>query len=135
MLDTTKVYKLIPVWMTLMFVQGHRVTGKLLHQATEMFMMVDYVREMTVKRSYVDSLNICCSMQGRNAVFRIPIIFFCLCYILQNVENAVLSKQQEFDNMRDMAQKISQSSGDTRTASYANQLVTRYQSLNSAVKV
>ena len=29
MLDTTKIYSLIPVWMTLMSTQGHRVTGKL----------------------------------------------------------------------------------------------------------
>ena len=29
MLNTTKLYSLIPVWMTLMFTQGHMVTGKL----------------------------------------------------------------------------------------------------------
>ena len=29
MLNTTKLYILIPVWMTLMFIQGHRVTGNL----------------------------------------------------------------------------------------------------------
>ena len=31
MLDlyTTKLYGLVPVWMTMMFTQGHRVTGKL----------------------------------------------------------------------------------------------------------
>ena len=29
MLDTPKLNSLIPVWMTLMFTQGHRVTGKL----------------------------------------------------------------------------------------------------------
>ena len=45
------------------------------------------------------------------------------------------ARRQEFDNMRDMAQKISQSSGDTRTASYANQLFSRFQALASAVKV
>ena len=41
--------------MTLMFTQDHRVTGKLefvhsvvkLHEATQMFMMVDCVGEMT----------------------------------------------------------------------------------------
>ena len=29
MLNTTELYTLIPVWMTLMFTQDHRVTGKL----------------------------------------------------------------------------------------------------------
>ena len=29
MLDTTNLYSVIPVWMSLMFTQGHRVTGKL----------------------------------------------------------------------------------------------------------
>ena len=28
-LDTTKLHSLIPIWMTLMFIQDHRVTGKL----------------------------------------------------------------------------------------------------------
>ena len=50
-LDRTKLYSVIPVWMTLMFTQGHR--GKLelcshsvvkLHETTQMFVMVDYVR-------------------------------------------------------------------------------------------
>ena len=27
-LNTTKLYSLIPIWMTLMFTQGHRGTGK-----------------------------------------------------------------------------------------------------------
>ena len=46
--------------MTLMFAQGHRVAGKLelvhcvvkLHEATQMFMMVDYVRQMTVRVTF-----------------------------------------------------------------------------------
>ena len=29
LLDTTKLCTLIPVWMTLVFTQGHRVTGNL----------------------------------------------------------------------------------------------------------
>ena len=46
--------------MTLLFTQGHRVTGKLervqlfsckLHEATQMFVMVDCVSEIAVKRS------------------------------------------------------------------------------------
>ena len=46
--------------MALMFTKGHRVTGNLelgyhsvvkLHGATELFMMVDHVRKMTVKKS------------------------------------------------------------------------------------
>ncbi|KAL8590280.1 hypothetical protein ACOMHN_006396 [Nucella lapillus] len=52
----------------------------------------------------------------------------------KDLEGSVLSRQKEFDDMRDMAQKISHSSGDTRTASYANQLVSRFQTLASAVK-
>ena len=61
MLNMTKLYSLIPVWMTLMFSQGHKVAEKLklvqykavvkLHEATGMFVMVDYVREVTVKKS------------------------------------------------------------------------------------
>ena len=35
--------------MTLMFTQGHRVVK--LHEATQMFVMLDYVRVMTVKKS------------------------------------------------------------------------------------
>ncbi|XP_076463750.1 muscle-specific protein 300 kDa-like isoform X7 [Babylonia areolata] len=52
----------------------------------------------------------------------------------KSLEEKVLSRRKEFDNMRDMAQKISHSSGDTRTASYANQLVSRFQTLASAVR-
>ena len=61
MLDTTKLYGLIPVGMTLIFTQGHKAMGKLklysccvvkLHETTQMFMIVGYVREMTVKTSY-----------------------------------------------------------------------------------
>ena len=46
--------------MTLMFTQSHRVTEKVevvqslrckMHKATQMFVMVDYVRKMTVKTS------------------------------------------------------------------------------------
>ena len=29
MLNTSKLYSLSPVWMTLVFTQGHRITGKL----------------------------------------------------------------------------------------------------------
>ena len=60
LLNTTKLYCLIPVWMTLMFTQGHRVRESWnlcshcvvkLHEAAQLFMMVDYVRKMTVKKS------------------------------------------------------------------------------------
>ena len=43
--------------MTLIFTQGHKVTVKLehvqwlLHEATQMFVMIDYVRKMTAKKS------------------------------------------------------------------------------------
>ena len=41
--DTTKLYSMVPVWMILTFIQGHRVTGKVvnLQGATQMFMMID----------------------------------------------------------------------------------------------
>ena len=57
--------------MTLVFTQGHRLTGKLdfvslsaveLHETTQMFMMVDYIWEITVKKSCKNSeygLSIC----------------------------------------------------------------------------
>ena len=57
MLNCTKLYSLILVWMTWMFAQGHRVTGSLelvqskLHEASPLFVIVDYVREMTMKNS------------------------------------------------------------------------------------
>ena len=57
MLNTTKLYSLISLWMTLIFTQGHKVKGKLehvlwfLHEATQMFVMIDYVRKMTAKKS------------------------------------------------------------------------------------
>ena len=54
MLDTTNLFSLIPVWMTLMVTEGHRKAShsveKLL-EATQMFMMADYVREVIVKKS------------------------------------------------------------------------------------
>ena len=44
MLDTTKLYSLIPVWM---FPQGHRIHSIVeLHESTWMFLMFDYVREI-----------------------------------------------------------------------------------------
>ncbi|KAK7104412.1 hypothetical protein V1264_019133 [Littorina saxatilis] len=52
----------------------------------------------------------------------------------QDLDKAVQDRKQDFEKMRDMAQKISHSSGDTRTASYANQLLTRFQALAAATK-
>ena len=57
MLDMIKLLILVPVWITLMFIQD---TGSLeswnlcshcikFHEATQMFMMVDYVREMIAR--------------------------------------------------------------------------------------
>ena len=58
MLNTTKLYSLILVWMALMFARGHRAIGKVelvqslcCKAASQMNMMVDYVRKMTVKKS------------------------------------------------------------------------------------
>ena len=60
LLRTTKLYSLISVWMTLIFIQGHGVTGKLelvqpfcfkLYEATQIFLMIDYVKKMTAKES------------------------------------------------------------------------------------
>ena len=53
MLSTTKLYSLIRVCMTLMFTEGHRVTGWLerRHEGILMFVMADYIWMMTVKKS------------------------------------------------------------------------------------
>ena len=49
------------MWMTLIFTQGHRVIEKLelvqssvvkLREATQMLVMVDFVREITVRKSF-----------------------------------------------------------------------------------
>ena len=58
MLSATKLYSLVPDWMTMMFTQGHMVMGKLeLGQSfcckvawSNSNLMVDYVKEMTVKK-------------------------------------------------------------------------------------
>ena len=59
-LSITKLYSLIPVWMTLMLAQGHRVMRKLklvqsfvvkLHEATQMLWIIDSVREVIVEKS------------------------------------------------------------------------------------
>ena len=58
MLNTSRLYSLIQVWMILMLTQGLRAMGKValsshcvvkLHVVTQMFMMADYAREMTMK--------------------------------------------------------------------------------------
>nr|KAG5692778.1 hypothetical protein BaRGS_009394 [Batillaria attramentaria] len=54
--------------------------------------------------------------------------------VFKDLEDAVHARRHEFESMRDMAQKISHASGDTRTASYATQLVNRFQTLATAVK-
>ncbi|XP_035824390.1 nesprin-1 [Aplysia californica] len=54
--------------------------------------------------------------------------------LFKSLEQAVQSHRNEFENMRDTAQQISHTSGDSRTASYAGQLVNRYQTLASAIK-
>ena len=70
-LDMTILCSLIPAWMNLMFAQGHRSCDRQtlgshsvekLHEASQKFMMVDCVKEMTVKESFmvnVDCLSIC----------------------------------------------------------------------------
>ena len=76
MLNTTKLYSLIPVWMTLMLTQGHRVTGKV--ELVQSFCRTvawsnsnvhdDWLREMAVKESCqyrkyisIDCVSICSS--------------------------------------------------------------------------
>ena len=58
--NTTTLWSLLQVWMTLMFTQGHIVTEKLelcshsvvkSHDATLVFVVFDYIREATVKKS------------------------------------------------------------------------------------
>ena len=73
MLDTSNLYSLIPASVTLVFTQGHGATGKLElvqsfiekpNEATQLFTMLDYAREMTVKyvfMSKMDRLSICFS--------------------------------------------------------------------------
>ena len=64
--DSTRLYSLILVLITLMFTQGHRVAGKLelvkssvvkLNEANQMFMMVDYVKEVIVNKSSTANMN------------------------------------------------------------------------------
>ena len=61
MLNSTKLCSLIQVWKTVMFTLCHRIMGKLefmqsfsckLREATQMFMIVDFVRKITVKKSF-----------------------------------------------------------------------------------
>ena len=55
--------------------------------------------------------------------------------VLQSLEDEVRAHHPEFEHMRETAQDISRSTGDGRTASYAGQLFSRYQTLADAVKV
>ena len=55
MLDMAKLYSMIPVWMALTFLKVTGCVWKLL-EVTQMFVMVDYVGEMTVKK--------CCKYGG-----------------------------------------------------------------------
>ena len=60
-LNTTKLCRLLPVWITPIFTQDHSLTEKLVgylcshavvkHEAALMHVTVDYLREMTVKKS------------------------------------------------------------------------------------
>ncbi|XP_025103982.1 nesprin-1-like isoform X4 [Pomacea canaliculata] len=54
--------------------------------------------------------------------------------LFKRFEDSIQKHRKEFDDVRDMAHKISHASGDTRTASYANTLVTRFQALASFVR-
>ena len=92
-LDMTKLYSLIPVWMTLLFTQGHRIMGKArtcavivkLHEETQIFMMVDRVKEMTVKKSCkygnMDHLSSCSSCIW----FPCWLGFLCMCLLFHNI--------------------------------------------------
>ena len=53
MLYTTTLCSLISVWLTLMFTQGHRVTGKLelCHSLGKINFRDGYIKEMTMKKS------------------------------------------------------------------------------------
>ena len=52
MLDMTKLYSWIPAWMVLMFTQGHKVSHSVekLHEPTQIFLIVDYVRRSYMKQ-------------------------------------------------------------------------------------
>ena len=75
MLNTTNLFNLIPVWMTLTFNQGHRVMGKSRagaikwHEVAWTFVMADYVREMRAK-------NVC--KYGNYGSFE-HLLFLCVC--------------------------------------------------------
>ena len=56
-------------------------------------------------------------------------------FFLQSLEDEVNAHQAEFESMKETAQDISRSTGDGRTASYAGQLFSRYQTLADAVRV
>lgn len=54
---------------------------------------------------------------------------------LQELENDIQSHRGDIENLVDKAQDISRSTGDGRTASYAGQLLSRFQNLSVSVKV
>ena len=98
MRGTTKLYSVIPPWMALVFTL--KVTDSLesfnlcshcvvkLHEATQMFLVVHYVREITVKkffRAIMDRWSICCSCFANVSCLRYPAEFVCLllCLISQ----------------------------------------------------
>ncbi|GFO48198.1 nesprin-1, partial [Plakobranchus ocellatus] len=54
--------------------------------------------------------------------------------LFKSLNKSIQDHRGEFENLRDTAQQISHSSGDSRTASYAGQLFNRYQSLAAAAK-
>jgi len=56
-------------------------------------------------------------------------------YHVQVLANDVISHQPEFEAVKAAAQDISRSTGDGRTASYAQQLVSRFQTLAGSVEV
>ena len=59
------------------------------------------------------------------------------CYFVssQDLQADVLAHKDDFEKVKDSAQDISKSTGDGRTASYANQLYSRYQTLAASIQV
>ena len=54
---------------------------------------------------------------------------------LQELEESCEAQRREFEALLDNAQQIAMATGDNRTASYAGQLLSRFQTLTGALKV
>jgi len=63
------------------------------------------------------------------------LIFIVFALRLQELEAEVAARKREFEELGASAQQISRATGDNRTASYAAQLLNRFQTLSESVRV